>query len=164
MEGRRPEAQAGASAASAETLYEAAEQLAVSAEAIAEIAATAALAVDPRLLRHRLRVLLIVQDHPGINLTGLARAMGLTLPRASRMCSGMESAGMLERRPVIADRREIELALTPEGAALLADYRGRRAEEIAEIMRRMPADERRDLLTGLRAFAVSLDAVRGKWS
>ncbi|MFI5756439.1 MarR family winged helix-turn-helix transcriptional regulator [Streptomyces sp. NPDC051569] len=155
MEGPRPPA-------SAEALREAAEQLAVSAEAVTEIAAGAAAAVDRRLLPHRLRILLIVQERPGINLTGAARAVGLTLPRASRVCGGMEAAGLLERRPVLADRRGIELALTPEGAALLADYRSRRAAEIAEVMRRMPAGERRHLLAGLRSFSSSLAAVRGE--
>ncbi|MEU3186782.1 MarR family transcriptional regulator [Streptomyces sp. NPDC006923] len=133
----------------------------MSAEAVAEIAANAAAAVDPRLLPHRLRVLRIIRAHPGINLTALAKAVRLPLPRASRVCSGMESEGMLERHSVITDRREIGLSLTPEGEALLTDYRARRTAEITEVMRRMPAGDQRRLLTGLRSFTRSLAAVRG---
>jgi len=140
--------------------YEAAEELALSAEAVARMWMNAAVAVDPRLLPHRLRVLLVVRERPGINLTGLAGAMGLTLPHASRVCAGMESAGLLERRSVATDRREIQLELTPGGAALLADYRARHAVEFAEVVDRMPAADRDGLLTGLRSFASSLAAVK----
>jgi DNA-binding MarR family transcriptional regulator len=149
---------------SAESPRQAAEELAVSAETIAEMAVNAAVAVDPRLLPHRLRMLLVIQEHPGINLTGLAGRVDLSLPRASRVCGALESAGLLERHAVAADRREIELVLTPAGAALLADYRARRATEIADVIRRMPVAARRELLAGLRSFTASLAAVRGKWS
>jgi DNA-binding MarR family transcriptional regulator len=136
----------------------AAEPLLASAEAVAEISANAAAALEPRLPTHRLRVLLLVGERPGMNLTGLARATGLTLPRASRMCGGMESAGLLERRPVRADRREIELVLTPHGLTVLTDYRARRAAELTGILRRMPGTACAELLAGLRAFASSLTA------
>ncbi|MFJ4923783.1 MarR family winged helix-turn-helix transcriptional regulator [Streptomyces sp. NPDC088725] len=142
------------------TPREAAEELAVSAEAVTEISASAAAALDPRLPPHRLRLLSVIQRRPGVNLTGLAESMGLTLSRASRVCSAMEAAGLLERRPVTTDRREIELALAPRGAALLTDYQDRRAGQIAEVIRRMPASDLGDLLTGLRSFAASLAAVR----
>lgn len=145
--------------AAAEGLDEAAEELAVSVEAVARISAEAAAAVDPRLLPHRLRVLTVVLGRPGVNLTGLAAAVGLTLPRASRVCSGMESAGLLERRPVAGNRREIELVLMPAGEALLRDFRARRNRKIAEAMGRMPVDERLALLSGLRSFSRSRTVV-----
>ncbi|WP_329454529.1 MarR family winged helix-turn-helix transcriptional regulator [Streptomyces sp. NBC_01497] len=141
---------------STDTLRDAAETLADSAEAVTEISVTTATALDPWLLPNRLRVLRFVGERPGVNLTGLAAGAGMTLPRASRMCAAMESAELIERRPVRQDRREIGLVLTGRGTALLADYRALRASRIADVMRRMPDDRRADLLAGLRAFVASL--------
>ncbi|MCA1221647.1 MarR family winged helix-turn-helix transcriptional regulator [Streptomyces sp. 8L] len=140
----------------AETLREAAETLAASAEAVTEISVGAAAAVDPWLLPHRLRVLRLVADRPGVNLTGLAAGTGMTLPRASRMCAALESAQLIERRPVRQDRREIGLVLSERGSALLADYRALCTERIAEILRAMPGESRTELLEGLRSFVSSL--------
>ncbi|GAA3715849.1 MarR family winged helix-turn-helix transcriptional regulator [Streptomyces tremellae] len=149
MEGRLPEP-------TAETLREAAEKLADSAEAVSEIAVSAAAAVDPWLLPHRLRILRFVGDRPGLNLTRLADGTGMTLPRASRMCATLEAAELIERRPVRGDRRGIGLVLTERGASLLADYRDRRATRIADVMRHMPGDSALALLAGLRSFVSSL--------
>jgi DNA-binding MarR family transcriptional regulator len=142
----------------ADTLTEAARTLADSADAVAEISVTAAAAVDPRLLPNRLRILRLVGDRPGTNLTGLAGGAGLTLPRASRMCAALESAELIERRRAREDRREIGLVLTDHGRALLARYHALRTARIIDVLRAMPAESRAELLAGLRSFASSLSA------
>jgi DNA-binding MarR family transcriptional regulator len=140
----------------ADTLREAAEALAESAEAVTEISVSSAASVDPWLLPHLLRVLRLVADRPGVNLTTLAGGTGMTLPRASRMCSAMESAELIERRPVHQDRREIGLVLTDRGVALIAAYRALCTARIADVMRGMPGERRAELLAGLRSFTSSL--------
>ncbi|MBP0456392.1 MarR family winged helix-turn-helix transcriptional regulator [Streptomyces montanisoli] len=140
----------------ADTLREAAETLAASAEIVTEISAEAAAAVDPRLPPHRLRILLLIGRRRGLNLTGLARSLGVTMPRASRLCASMESDGLIERLPVRQDRREIRLVLTARGSTLLADYRALRADGIADAMRGMPREACAELLAGLRSFVSSL--------
>ncbi|KIF71383.1 hypothetical protein HY68_26835 [Streptomyces sp. AcH 505] len=133
----------------------------VSAETVADISVRAAVALDPQLLPHRLRVLYVVGERPRINLTRLAKAVDLGLPRASRLCGRLAAAGLLTRTAVARDRRGVEFTLTEEGAAELAGHLAGRAAELAAVMRLMSVEERRDLLAGLRSFVVSLDAVRG---
>jgi DNA-binding MarR family transcriptional regulator len=136
-----------------------AEDLADSVTAVTEISVGVAAAVDPRLLPYRLRVLMVVTERPGINLTALAKAIRVGLPRASRVCSGMERAGLLARGSNGHSRREIGLWATARGVAVLEDYRARWADLLTDVMRLTPAADRGDLLTGLRSLASSLRAV-----
>ncbi|WP_328535358.1 MarR family winged helix-turn-helix transcriptional regulator [Streptomyces sp. NBC_00344] len=115
---------------------------------------------DGHLSQQQLRVLASLRQRPGINLTALARGVGLSLPRASRVCSGLESAGLLSRSPADSDRREIGLALTPGGIARLERVEVRRVESLVDALGRMPARDRRGLVAGCRYLASSLTAMR----
>ncbi|MCZ1007164.1 MarR family winged helix-turn-helix transcriptional regulator [Streptomyces lydicus] len=143
----------------ATTLCEAAEQLAAAGEAITALMRDAAAPVEPRLSPGGLRVLRVVSVRPGRNLTTVAAAVGLGLPRASRVCAALESAGLLLRRPTAADRREIGLQLSPEGEAFLERFRASRVERMAAVLRRMPTDERGALVAALGELAVAVAAV-----
>ncbi|MEU8998135.1 MarR family winged helix-turn-helix transcriptional regulator [Streptomyces caniferus] len=144
---------------STETLREAAEQLAAAGEAIAALVREAAAPVEPRLSPHGLRVLSVVSARPGRNLTSVAAAVGLGLPRASRVCAALESAGLLLRRPTDGDRRAIGLQLSQEGSAFLERFRRSRVDRAAAVLRRMPADERGALVTALGELVLAVAAV-----
>lgn len=53
-----------------------------------------------------------------LRLTTLARDMGLSLSRVSRVVDGLEGRGLLQRQPCPADARAINARLTPAGTAL----------------------------------------------
>src|ERR1700691_1886466 len=53
-----------------------------------------------------------------LRLTILARDMGLSLSRVSRVVDSLEGCGLLERRPCPADARATNAHLTAAGAAL----------------------------------------------
>ncbi|GES33408.1 MarR family transcriptional regulator [Streptomyces angustmyceticus] len=143
----------------ADTLREAAEQLAAAGEAIAALMRDAAPPVEPRLSPHGLKVLAVVSARPGRNLTSVAAAAGLGLPRASRVCAGLESAGLLLRRPTADDRRAIGLQLSPEGRAFLDRFRRRRVDRMAAVLRRMPADQRGALVAALGELVLAVAAM-----
>ncbi|MFJ5803586.1 MarR family winged helix-turn-helix transcriptional regulator [Streptomyces decoyicus] len=142
-----------------ETLHEAAEQLAVAGEALAALMRDAAAPVEPRPSPHGLKVMSVVARCPGRNLTAVAAAVGIGLPRASRVCAALESAGLLLRRTAVDDRREIGLQLSPDGRALLERFRSTRVDRMAAVLRRMPAQERRELVAALGELAVAVAAV-----
>jgi DNA-binding MarR family transcriptional regulator len=50
------------------------------------------------------------------------------------------------------DRREVRLVLTPAARRLLDDLHERRRAALAEVLERMPAAGRQDLLRALAAF------------
>lgn len=53
-----------------------------------------------------------------LRLTELARDMGLSLSRVSRIVDALEGRGLIERRRCVADARAIDAYLTRAGAAL----------------------------------------------
>ncbi|MGI5215033.1 MarR family winged helix-turn-helix transcriptional regulator [Plantactinospora sp. CA-290183] len=100
----------------------------------------------------QLRALTVVEQVDGINLRGLAGSLGMLLSSASRLCDRLVAAGVLEREPGRADRREISLHLTPAGVKLLDELRTGRRERLAATLTGMSAAGRQALLRGLDEF------------
>ncbi|MEV0326555.1 MarR family transcriptional regulator [Micromonospora echinospora] len=105
-----------------------------------------------RLSTAQLRVVMVVEQHDGINLRRLATTCGMLLSSASRLCDRLVAAGMLEREPGRSDRREISLHLTPEAARLLAALRADRQARLAEVIAGMSPAGREALRSGLGEF------------
>lgn len=101
----------------------------------------------------QLRALMVVEQYDGVNLRGLAAAMGILLSSASRLCDRLVAAGVLEREPGRVDRREIALHLTPAGRKLLDELRAERRGVIESVLSRMSPAGRQALLRGLQEFA-----------
>lgn len=55
--------------------------------------------------------------------SALADYVGITRPALSRLLRGLEARGMIARASASGDGRQTEVALTPEGAAVLARVR-----------------------------------------
>jgi DNA-binding MarR family transcriptional regulator len=99
----------------------------------------------------QLRVLLIVERHGDINLSGLAAELGALPSSASRLCDRLEAAGLLVRDPG-RDRRAISLRLSPDGRLLLERLREQRRQTLARVLAAMSPAARMALLTGLLHF------------
>jgi DNA-binding MarR family transcriptional regulator len=102
------------------------------------------------------RTLLFLQRRPGAALRALAEHLGLTPPTVSKMISGLGRRGLVERPDSAADRRRIELRLTPRGAALVDRVRGETVAKIAERLGRLSAPERETVLSALELLRRSL--------
>ncbi|MEV6812778.1 MarR family transcriptional regulator [Micromonospora sp. NPDC051296] len=105
-----------------------------------------------RISTAQLRAVMLVERQDGINLRRLAAGLDMLLSSASRLCDRLVAAGMLEREPGRADRREISLHLTAEARRLLAELREDRRQHLAAILADMTPDGRQALLRGLREF------------
>jgi DNA-binding MarR family transcriptional regulator len=116
--------------------------------------------VATRLSVSQLRALLAVEEAPGVNLRRLAEALNMILSSASRLCDRLVAAGLIDREPSKADRREIALSLTPTGEGLLAELRAERRRRLAEVLAGMSEASRVALLRGLRDFALIADPPR----
>jgi len=109
----------------------------------------------PRLSAPQLNALLVVETDEGINLRGLAGRLKMILSSASRLCDRLVAAGLVERVPGRADRREIALYLTPVSRQLLSDLRVSRQGILGEVLARMSPGGRAALLRGLTEFAAA---------
>jgi DNA-binding MarR family transcriptional regulator len=72
-------------------------------------------------------VLTVVNAHPGMGQSSLARALGFDKVTVLRVLRGLESRGLVARAPAPDNKRNVSVALTGEGAAMLA-----RAQKPAE--------------------------------
>jgi DNA-binding MarR family transcriptional regulator len=99
----------------------------------------------------QLHVLLIIERHRDINLSGLAAQLGALVSSASRLCDRLEAAGFLHRVHG-ASRRAVLLRLSPEGRDLLDRLRRQRREDLARVLARMPPAARTALAAGLSQF------------
>ncbi len=110
----------------------------------------------------QLRVLFIVEQRGGINLSGLAADLGALLSSASRLCDRLEAAGLIVRDPGLQSRREITIRLSPDGEALLDRVRRHRQGELRRVLAEMPPPARRALVTGLTQFGAAAGAPAGE--
>jgi DNA-binding MarR family transcriptional regulator len=118
--------------------------VAISAQSIA--------AVDDTVDLTQFRVLVIVGSGSP-SLGEVAEGAGLSLSTASRMCDRLVGQGLLNRSDDPANRRQLRLTLTPSGRAVITQSWKQRQRAIEPVLRRLGADQRRQLVEALAAFA-----------
>ncbi len=72
-------------------------------------------------------VLTVIKAHPGMGQSSLARALGFDKVTVLRVLRGLEARGLVARAPAQGNRRNVSVALTREGTAMLS-----RAQKPAE--------------------------------
>ena len=97
----------------------------------------------------QVRALLIIEVADDLNMTGLARLLGASPSATSRLCDRLAAAGLLDRLPAVASRREILLQLTESGQRLAAWIREQRHAALLRVLEEISPDGRADLARGL---------------
>ncbi|MFD3675787.1 MarR family winged helix-turn-helix transcriptional regulator [Streptomyces sp. NPDC058613] len=100
----------------------------------------------------QLRALTVIERWDGVNLRDLGEALGSTPPSVSRLCDRLEAAGLIQRSRGTANRREVELRLSPGGHRILAQMRAWRSSEIETVLTRIPAADLGALAESLQTF------------
>lgn len=95
------------------------------------------------------RVLGLIRRRPGASLSDAAEHVGLTLSAASRLVDGLVARGYVRRVPSEADRRAVELTLSPKGAQLLEATHRETQAQLAERLRTLGDAERAALARSL---------------
>jgi DNA-binding MarR family transcriptional regulator len=97
--------------------------------------------------------------HSGpLTITEAARHMNRAQSVMSEIVSGLEHKGLLERMTDDRDRRRTLVWLTPAGHAAMAEERQVLSLDLlCGAMARVPAEERRRLIAGMRALVNAVD-------
>ncbi|WP_433555320.1 MarR family winged helix-turn-helix transcriptional regulator [Pseudonocardia xinjiangensis] len=111
--------------------------------------------LDGRITLPQFRVLVMVASTGPVNLGAVARALGVHPSNATRACDRLVTAGLLDRRDDPDDRRNLALELTDAGRELVDRVMDDRRAAIAEILGRMPGEQRRALAPVLASFAAA---------
>jgi DNA-binding MarR family transcriptional regulator len=135
-----------------ERVSDAAAAVESAVESLLGVLDTARLAQSPAVPPAQLRVLSIVSRNRHTNMSRLAEALDVVPSSASRLCDRLEATGLLRRVADPRDRREVRLTVTPAARRLLDGLRERRRRALAEVLERMSAADREDLVRALGAF------------
>jgi DNA-binding MarR family transcriptional regulator len=90
--------------------------------------------------------LTVLERHPDISVSQLARNSFVTAQSMADMIAGLEDRGLIERHRDQVDRRRLAIALSPAGQALLDHYRN----PVIELESRMLQGITRPQATALR--------------
>lgn len=111
---------------------------------------------DPPLGRRHVALLAQVGTAAGQTVGELARAVGLSLPAASKVTTELESHDLVARSEDPEDRRRTVVDLDPRTAAGVKDWLTRRDRPLERALAALTPDERAAFLKGLQALAEAL--------
>jgi DNA-binding MarR family transcriptional regulator len=116
-------------------------------------------AVMPHLAIVQVRVLVIVWGLGTANVNAVAEGLGVDPSNASRACDRLVKAGLLTRQQADHDRRNVVLALSPEGQRLVDSVMQHRYAEMERIASRLTERQQAELRRSLMAFSAAADDV-----
>jgi len=90
----------------------------------------------------------------------LACAAGVSAPTATRMLTGLERSGLVERRTCTRDRRVVRIALSDDGAERMAGKRERIGARHEELFRSLAPGERAQAARLLARLAAAIEGMR----
>ncbi|MEO7446835.1 MAG: MarR family winged helix-turn-helix transcriptional regulator [Humibacillus sp.] len=121
----------------------------VSARSLAEVEETVTL--------RQFRTLVVLHAHGPTRLNQLATRLEVGSSTALRSVDRLISAGLVVRAENPQDRREVVIASTAAGRALVREVTERRRTAILAIVEAMPSTQRRSLVDALLAFSAAAD-------
>jgi DNA-binding MarR family transcriptional regulator len=113
------------------------------------VAARSVAGVEEDVTLAQYRTLVVLAARGPRTSGALAAMLGVNSSTATRMCDRLVRKGLVRRRTSRQDRREVRLALTEAGRALVDEVTRRRREELAPIVAAVPPDERQALIRAL---------------
>jgi DNA-binding MarR family transcriptional regulator len=108
--------------------------------------------IDSSITVPQLRVLVLVGARGPANVAAVAAALGVSPSNASRTCDRLVSGELLDRREAAADRRNVELTLTPEGEELTEGLLANRRLFFETVVSEMGLADKRRLTQALASF------------
>jgi len=111
--------------------------------------------VDDTITIPQFRTLVILSNEGPVNLATLASLLDVQPSTIGRMVDRLVSAGLIDRRAHPTSRRELVAELTARGRRVVQKVTANRRNELARVVEKMPARERRGLVRALAAFTAA---------
>ena len=110
----------------------------------------------------RLSALSVVVFGGPLTLGQLAAAEQVKPPTMTRIVTGLEKEGLVQRLGDVNDRRLTQIQATVKGRSVLAAGRARRVEKLATAVRRLGATELAELARGTQLLQEIIQSMRGR--
>lgn len=101
-----------------------------------------AIAVGAVVTRAGYAALRSLHDHGPLSVRRLAEACSMDAATASRQLPALVDDGLIERRKIANDARQVELALTPRGHEIYARIVDYRLDQLTSVLEQWPEDDR----------------------
>lgn len=131
------------------------EAVMLAAQLLVSVTAQSVAAVEPEISLPQLRVLVILASRGPQSPGAVARLLDVHPSSATRACDRLVQSRLLSRNENPADRRQLRLELTSRGRRLIQSVMNHRRQQIEDLLRRIPADERATLAPALRTLAAA---------
>lgn len=102
-------------------------------------------------------VLTVLQAHPGLGQSSLARALGFDKVTVLRVLRGLQARGFVTRVPAADNRRNISVALTAAGAEILQQAQKPAERAYKRLMAPLDKDQQEQLLELLQLLTGELE-------
>jgi DNA-binding MarR family transcriptional regulator len=102
-------------------------------------------------------VLTVLQAHPGLGQSSLARALGFDKVTVLRVLRGLQSRGLVTRGPADGNRRNVSVALTEQGATLLQQAQKPAEKAYKRLMAPLDKHQQEQLLELLQLLTGELE-------
>lgn len=103
------------------------------------------------------RALSILEARSHASLSDAAGHLGLSLAAMSRLVDGLVADGLVDRRPVSTNRRQIALTLTARGRATLEKIRGEIRRHLMEMFKELSVGEHKTVQQAMRILQRTFD-------
>jgi len=102
-------------------------------------------------------VLTVLQSHPGLGQSSLARALGFDKVTVLRVLRGLETRGLVSRAPAEDNRRNMSVALTREGEQVLQQAQKPAERAYKRLMGPLTREQQEQLLDLLQLLTGELE-------
>jgi DNA-binding MarR family transcriptional regulator len=121
--------------------------------ALVAIAARSLVACQADVTLPQYRALVLLCSKGPSTMGALVEGLSCSPSSATRLCDRLVLKGLIERTQREANRREVEVSATGEGAALVKAVTERRRAEIDRIVASIPQRQQHALVRALRTFS-----------
>jgi len=112
---------------------------------------------DVALTPAQFGVLTVLQAHPGVGQSSLARALGFDKVTVLRVLRGLEARGLVARGPADASRRNVSVTLTADGQALVRQARRPAEKAYQRLMAPLDKQQQEQLIALLQLLTGELE-------
>jgi DNA-binding MarR family transcriptional regulator len=139
--------------ATADVPDETVEIVLVASRALVGVAARSFAASEAEITLRQYRALVLIAARGDQNVSSLADALEIHPSTATRLCDRLLAKGLIERTTSTESRREVTVALSRAGQALVRSVTARRRKEIRRILARLGSEARARLIEAFDDFA-----------
>jgi DNA-binding MarR family transcriptional regulator len=140
-------------------LDEATDVVLLASRALVGVAARSLAATEDQITLVQYRALVALGAQGEQNVGSLADALGIHPSTATRLCDRLIVKGFIDRKTSVESRREVTLALSDSGRALVRAETARRRRAIRRIVARLDVETQLEIVEAFGALADAAEEV-----